>query len=58
MVRAFTPLNDAAERAVKLGTDFHGSLAKDFHQHEAVLQNVEAHRREFPKPTKGTLNNN
>lgn len=56
MVRTFTPLNDAAERAVKLGTDFHGSLAKDFDQHEAVLQSVEAHRRILPKPTKGAVN--
>ena len=52
LVRGFTPLNDAGERAVKLGSDFHGSLAKDSLQHQAVLQNVEAHRQNYPIATK------
>jgi hypothetical protein len=52
IVRGLSPVNDAGERAVKLGTDFHGSLANDPVQHQAVLQNVEAHRRIYPKPRK------
>ena len=48
----FKPINDAAERAVKFGSDFHNCLAQDPLQHQAVLQTVESHRREKPNATK------
>ena len=49
VVKGLQSLNDPAERAVKFGTDFHGRLAENTDQHQAVLQNVELHRRKRPK---------
>jgi hypothetical protein len=54
-VNRFSPLNDAGERAVKFESDYHGLLDKDAVQHESVLQNVEEHRRMYPKATKTTF---
>ena len=44
-------MNDAGERAMKFGSDYHGIFAKEEEQHEAVLQTVEEHRRmnRFPR---------
>lgn len=52
IVKGLPPFNDPAERAVKLGTDYHGRIVQDPVQHEALLQSVESHRREFPKAVK------
>ena len=52
LVNGFTPLNDAAERAVKFGSDFSGKITHDVERKDAVLQVIEQHRRMHPKATK------
>ena len=52
LVNGFTPLNDAAERAVKFGSDFNGVITHDRKRKADVLRLVEETRRECPKPTK------
>ena len=52
LVNGFTPLNDAAERAVKMGSDFNGVITYDRKRKADVLQLVEETRRECPKATK------
>ena len=46
------PVNDAAERAVKFASDFNGKVMRDEKQHAAMLQEIEQHCRQAPKPTK------
>lgn len=47
-VRALQVVNDVAERAVKLVTDFNGRLTRDPAQEQFLLQIVEYHRNEKP----------
>lgn len=47
-VRALQVINDVAERAVKLVTDFNGRLTRNASQEECLLQTVEYHRQEKP----------
>ena len=44
--------NDAAERAVKLGSDFNQVRTKSEVHRQNVLQSVEFARRAFPQATK------
>lgn len=48
-------VNDMAERAVKLITDFAGTITKDEIQRQYLLQTVEKHRREISNFKKTTL---
>jgi hypothetical protein len=48
-------VNDMAERAVKLATDFAGTITKDEIQRQYLLQTVEKHRREISDFKKTTL---
>jgi hypothetical protein len=48
-------VNDLAERAVKLITDFATTLTKDETQRQYLLQVVEHHRRQIPDFKKSTL---
>lgn len=50
-------VNDMAERAVKLITDFAGTITKDELQRQYLLQTVEKHRREIANFKKNTLCN-
>lgn len=43
-VQALQVVNDIAERAVKMTTDFNGKLTKDLDQEQFLLQVVEYHR--------------
>ena len=43
--------NDAAERTVKLGTDYTGVITKDDDRRQDIIQGVELTRRAFPKAT-------
>ena len=52
LVEGFTPVNDAAECAVKFATDYHGKITHNTKQHQAMLQGIEEHRTNYPKPTK------
>ena len=52
LVNSFTPLNDAAERAVEFGSDYNGVITNDWKRKADVLQLVEEKRRECPKATK------
>jgi hypothetical protein len=48
-------VNDMAERAVKLITDFAGTITKDERQRQYLLQTVENHRREISNFKKSTF---
>ena len=52
LVSSFHVINDAAERAVKFGTDFTGVLTKNEEVRQNLLQTVDLSRRVFPKPTR------
>ena len=56
-VRTVKVVNDAAERGIKLISDFATSITTDLEQRAALLQGVERHRRDFPDFDKKTLNN-
>lgn len=45
-------INDAAERAVKFGSDFTQVLTKKEDQRQDILQTVELTRHAFPKATR------
>ena len=55
IVKGLKVVNDAGERAVRLGADFSEKLVKDESQRQALLQSVELHRRAFSEPTKKEL---
>ena len=55
IVKGLKVVNDAGERAVKMGADFSEKLVKDEEQRQALLQGVELHRKSFQKPTKEEL---
>ena len=48
-------MNDAAERGVKLNTDYAKISTDDEKQRAAILQAVERHRKEYPGFLKSTL---
>ena len=52
IVSAFHVVNDAAERAVKFGSDFNQIRTKSETHRQKVLQSVEFARRAFPQATK------
>ena len=52
IVSSFRVVNDAAERAVKFGTDFTGVLTKSKETRQDILQTVELARRAFPRATR------
>jgi len=45
-------VNDCAERAVKLATDYNLALTHDEDQHQLVFQVVEHHRKRMAAPLK------
>jgi hypothetical protein len=55
-VRTVKVVNDAAERGVKLISDFATIITTDPEQREWLLQGVEYHRKEYPSFDKKTLN--
>jgi hypothetical protein len=52
IVSAFRVVNDAAERTVKLGTEYTGVITKDEDQRQDIIQGVELTRRAFPSATR------
>lgn len=54
-VRSVKVVNDAAERGVKLISDFSTIITTDPEQRQALLQAVENHRKKFPDFKKKTL---
>ena len=52
IVAALRVINDAAERSVKLGTEFSQVLTKDEGRRQDIMQSVELARRAFPFATK------
>ena len=55
LVKGFSPVNDAAERAVKFASDFGGAITHNPEQHANMMQGIEAHRRAHPKATKSSF---
>ena len=51
-MNGFSPVNDAAEWAVKFASDFNGRITRNAEQHAGMLQAVEMHRRTHAKPRK------
>ena len=51
-VAALRVVNDCAERAVKLATDFNMALTHDEEQRQLIFQVVEHHRKLIPAPLK------
>lgn len=45
-------INDCAERAIKLATDFNLTLTHDEEQRQAIFQIIEHHRKQYPAPHK------
>ena len=54
LVNGFSPVNDAAERAVKFASDFNGAITRNPKRHADMLQGIEGHRRDHPKATKAS----
>lgn len=52
IVDALRVINDAGERAVKLGSDFTGIMTKSEEGRQNILQSVELARRAFPQATR------
>ena len=52
IVTSLHVVNDAAERAVKFGSDFTQVLTKSEHTRQNILQGVELARRAFPHATR------
>ena len=55
-VTTVTVVNDAAERGIKLASDYVQSLTKDSDVREKIFQTVEYHRREKADKKKSTAN--
>ena len=51
IVSSIPAVNDAAERTVKLGSDFTGVITKNETRKQAILQKVELSRKIRSKPT-------
>lgn len=51
-VAALRVVNDCAERAVKLATDYNMALTQDEEQRQLIFQVVEYHRKQIMKPSK------
>ena len=54
-VNSVKVVNDAAEREVKLNTEYAVILTDDPQQRERILQAVEDHRKRFPEFSKAAL---
>ena len=54
-VNSVKVVNDAAERGVKLNTDYAAILTDDPQQRERILQADEDHRKRFPEFSKAAL---
>ena len=54
-VQALKVVNDSAERAIALATDFNTSATKQEEQKQFLFQTVESHRKQFPNCAKSTL---
>ena len=52
IVSSIPAVNDAAERTVKLGSDFTGVITKNETRRQAILQEVELSRKIYLRPTK------
>ena len=52
IVSSLHSVNDAAERAVKFGSDYTQVLTKSEDQRQDIIQNVELSRRAYPKATR------
>ena len=52
IVTSFQVVNDAAERAVKFGSEFTKVLTKSEDQRQEVMQTAELSRRAFPNATR------
>ena len=52
IVSSLCVVNDAAERAVKFGSDFTQVLTKNENVRQDIIQTVELSRRAFPRPTR------
>ena len=52
IVTSLRVVNDAAERAVKFGSDFTQVMTKDEGNRQNILQSVELARRAFPHDTR------
>lgn len=55
ILKTIKPVNDAAERSVKLMQDFHGQLTIDEEQKQFVLRCVQDTRQTYPNCKKETL---
>ena len=55
-VKTVKVVNDAAERGIKLASDYAQSLTKDSEIRQKIFQTVESHRREKPDYKKSTAN--
>ena len=51
------PVNDPAERAIKLITDFASTITNDEEEKQSLLQIVEQHRKLIPLVKKSVLEN-
>ena len=56
-VRNVKVVNDAAERGIKLASDYAKSLTKNTEMRQKIFQTVEWHRKEKPDFRKSTANN-
>ena len=54
-VRTVKVVNDAAERGIKLNTDYTTILTDDEQQKLSLIQAVEKHRQDYPDFRKSTL---
>ena len=55
-MRTVKVVNDAAERGIKLASDYAQSLTKDSEMKKKILQTVEWHRRDKADISKSTAN--
>ena len=55
VVRNIRVVNDAAERAIKLITEYSTKISKDEDEKQALFQVIENHRKLIPKVDKATL---
>ena len=55
IVKTVKVVNDAAERGIKLHSDYIAILADNARQRASILQPVEEHRQKFPSFSKAVL---
>ena len=56
-IKAIRVVNDCADRAVKLVTDYNMVMTKDEEQHQLIFQIIEHHREMMNLPLKGNFTN-